>query len=132
MLEWQLKNADKLKRLEQLKAMKEAGQDVPFLNYIPEVHPQHFWLWEGFLTLSSQRWHGHEGALQPIPVSEIKAYAEYQGMADEADREDFLFIVIQLDGILREHMAEKTNRAREKQIAQAKKQQAAKPRGRKR
>ena len=116
-----MKNSDKLKHLERFEEMKRRGQSVPFLEYVPEVDPYHYWVWKGFLTLTAQRWTGHEGTPQPIAVSEIKAYAEYVGMADESDREDFLDIILALDDIALSFTRQKISQNREKQMKESKK-----------
>lgn len=69
---------------------------IPFLDNMPTLDPHNTWLLRGYETLSSQRLKV-DGRPQAIQVSEIAAYANYVGMADEADREDFLRIVLQLD-----------------------------------
>jgi hypothetical protein len=131
-LEWQLKNANKLQRLDYFRRMKEAGQSVPFLDDEPELDPRHLWAWEGFITLIQQRATGHEGVPQPIPMSEIKAYVDYVGMADEADREDFLYLVLRLDSIALNYSHDQIRKQREKAQKEAKRKQQTSGRSRRR
>lgn len=98
MLEWQLKNHKKLRHLDSFLRQKAAGAEIPFLRDIPEVLPLNRWLLQGYEILSTRRLM-IDGRPQPIPISEIAAYADYTAITDEADRDDFLKCVCQLDGI---------------------------------
>jgi hypothetical protein len=119
-LEWQLKNASKLKHLETLKKRKEAGEHIPFLDNEPELHPLHYWIWEGFGALARQRLHGHEQFPQPIQISEIAAYADYVGIVDEIDREDFMRCVCAMDEITLTYAQKEVERGKKKQEREAK------------
>jgi len=114
-----LKNSKKLKHLENFKKMKKAGQHVPFLDNVPEVHPAHEWLMRSFAVLTGQRLHS-DGRPMPIQVSELAAYADYVGIDDEADREDLLHVVTLLDTLVLEHIAnERSEQARAEKRRQA-------------
>jgi hypothetical protein len=123
-----LKNFKKLKYLDSFLKRKESGEDIPFLRNVPSIDPDHAWIIQGYELLAGRRG-TVEGVPQPIPVSEIAAYADYMGITDEIDREDFLLIVCRLDGLALDFAAEATAEARNKQRReQAKAQRSAKRR----
>lgn len=115
MLEWQLRNSDKLRHLENFKKKRDAGEKIPFLETVPEPLPVYYWIWEGFGVLAGQRMIGDNGNIQPIQISEIKAYAEYTGIEDEGDREDFLRVVLALDRVAIDFAQKRMNAHRQKQ-----------------
>lgn len=114
MLAWQLKNSDRLPHLERFQKLKDAGQDIPFLRNVPQLNPAYGWIWEGFGVLASQRMFGPDGTVQPIQISEIASYCAFAGIDDEADREDFLRIILALDGIALDFARQKLEKARNK------------------
>lgn len=130
MLEWQLKNAPKLKHLEVLKKRQEAGENIPFLAEEPTLHPNHYWIWEGFGYLARQRLHGHEQFPQPIQISEIAAYADYAGIVDEIDREDFMRCVCAMDEITLQYAQKEVEKNKKRQERDAKRKSPS--RGRRR
>lgn len=85
---------------------------------MPELDPHHQWVWQAFEVLSSRRIESESGP-QPIQVSEIAAYVEYVGVADEADKEDLLFLIVKLDSLMCDYIKTERARARKKAEAQA-------------
>ena len=113
MLEWQLKNANKLKRLEQFKALKASGVDAKFLQDQPEVEAFHHFLWSGWACLNMQRG-SDDGKPQPLQLRDIEAYLNLTGRMDEDDREDFLDVVLSLDFIFMKFVREEIEKANKK------------------
>lgn len=77
----------------------EQGLDpalFPILNSKPELFPDLLWIWEGFMVLSVARQVGMSSP-QPITMTDIQSFADYQGIWDPADRDDFLHHVQHLD-----------------------------------
>ena len=116
-----MKNAKKLKHLENFKKMKAGGQTVPFLENVPELHPQNEWLMNAFAALTGQRLHS-DGRPLPIQISELAAYADYVGIDDEIDREDLLLVVTILDSLVLNYTASE----RKEQEAAERRRQAGK------
>ena len=132
MLEWNLRNWKKLQHLEVLMKQKEAGLSVPFLDNMPTVHPHNAWVMQGYTVLSTQRLK-IDGRPQPIQISEIKAYADYVGMADEGDREDFLWLVLRMDATALDFAdAEAARQSRKNEMASKRGARGARTSGRKR
>lgn len=64
------------------------GQRIKALEIKPELYPDLFMDYEAFVVLSSSRRIGMD--VTPIPISEIKAYADYFAITDYLQRELFL------------------------------------------
>lgn len=93
-----MKHSQQLANLGWLQQLKDEGIRVPALDNLPSVTPAEIFYWEGFTTLSAQRFVGEEGAPQPIRVDDIRAHLFLVGV--EEDREtvrDFYRIVVALD-----------------------------------
>jgi hypothetical protein len=91
------------KRLDQLTALREAGNKVPALDRRPDLDEGIEWLWDGYLALDKSRVFAY-GQPQRIPISEIIAYSGLVGL----DNEDSLLlidIVQQLDSAHFEKLA---------------------------
>jgi len=67
----------------------------------------------GFAALTRQRLVIDQRE-QPLQISEIAAYADYTGIHEEDDREDFMRIVLKLDDVAQRHFsAQQEKRIRE-------------------
>lgn len=98
-----------------LAQLKEDGKTVKALEDVPEVLPHALWLWAAFNSLSRKRLITPEGP-QPIPVSEILAYAVYYDIPSGDPRTDLMDIVSLLDETFLLHVA-KERKKRDKQAS---------------
>lgn len=74
---------------------------------MPKIPQPDVWLWEAFCHLSEKRWR-YEGGPQPIPVSEIAAYAAYHSIERDGPRGLFFYMMSCLDShYMRHQRAEK-------------------------
>jgi len=79
----------------------ERGEDpslFPILNSKPELFTDLQWIWEAYMSLTQSRQFGMSSP-QPIAVSEILAYAEYNRIEDTVDREELLHHVQCMDQV---------------------------------
>lgn len=77
---------------------------------MPVILPPNRWLWDGFCRLSEKR--GRiEGTPQPIPVSEMLAYAVSRGIMEEPQRDFFYRVVDELDAIYMKHHWDQVTKA---------------------
>lgn len=81
---------------EDILARGEDPADFPILNSKPDLFPDLLWIWEGFMVLSTARQLGMSGP-QPILLTEIHSYCEYERIYDDDARDDFLHHVQKLD-----------------------------------
>ena len=58
------------------------------------------------MTLSGCRQTGDNGLPQPIPLTEIMAFFELEEVKSEEDREEFLYVVREMDATLITHSVE--------------------------
>lgn len=82
-----------------------------------------YWLQHAMCVLSRTRLCNETGP-QPILPTEMLAYCEMQGIAEEGDRQDLLFFLNELDVIYLKHTHEQIRKAREKEIEKAKRESA--------
>jgi hypothetical protein len=61
----------------------------------PKLVQGAYWLWNAFITLSSQRQHTNNGP-QPIRVGDVDAYARLT-LVDPTDQEFLLDVVVKMD-----------------------------------
>ena len=73
-------------------------ESFPVLDSAPVLFGDLRWVWKAFHALSSGRQRAFS-SLQPIQVSEIVSYAEYENIRDEEEREDLIHYVQFLDRI---------------------------------
>jgi len=107
-------------------AKLERGEDVPFLRDRPDILPHALWISDAFSVLAQQRWTGHENTPQPIPISEILAYADLHGITDYDERIDLLDGIITMDDAAMKYMRGEIDKRNKKQAREAK---AKNPRG---
>lgn len=81
---------------EDILARGEDPASFPILNSRPELFGDLQWIWEGFMVLSSSRQIGMSGP-QPIQMTEVLSYCEYQDLRDRDEREEFLHHVQKMD-----------------------------------
>jgi hypothetical protein len=75
------------------------GEDpalFPILNNRPELFSDLSWIWEGFMVLSVSRQIGMSGP-QPITMSDVLAYCDFEQVRHPDDREEFLHHIQKLD-----------------------------------
>lgn len=101
--------------------MKQQGVNVRE-SAAPELLEEGVWIWQAFLCLSEKRLVNEAGP-QPIPVSEIAAYADYERVRGEIDREDLLYLITVMDRLWLEE-AYKQRQARARKAAGEAKQRA--------
>lgn len=65
-------------------------------------HSDCAWLWAAFGTLGARRLRIH-GVPQPIPLTEIAAYANFMGYRDEVRQSLLFHIVLALDEVYLTH-----------------------------
>lgn len=95
------------KWLEQLRA---EGNAVPSLDNEPTLFERSKWLWNAWLVLNARRTRTDSGP-QAIPMSEMLAYVQYEGITEEWRRDDLLEVMGALDGLYMEHMAQQREKA---------------------
>ena len=79
----------------------ERGEDpalFPILNSKPELFRDLHWIWEAYMSLSASRQAGMAGP-QPISITEVLSYCEFQGITNPDDREELLHHVHLMDRI---------------------------------
>lgn len=91
----------------------ERGEDpslFPILNSKPDLFSELQWIWEAYSVLTQSRQFGMSSP-QPIPISEILAYAEFNDVRESTDREELLHFVQHLDSVfLADFSARNTNK----------------------
>lgn len=101
-----MRNGNKASNRGWLEEIKAQGVNVPVLDDVPELLPDAKWLYTAFEMLSARRYH-IDGRPQPIQISEIAAYAEFEEIHDKTMRDDLLHMVSVLDAIYITHFARK-------------------------
>jgi hypothetical protein len=80
-----------------LRAAKRRGLPCPALDQMPELFASNQWVYEGFFQLCGSRPITMSGGFAPVPVSEICAWLELNGIHDLDDRTTFLRLIQALD-----------------------------------
>lgn len=110
-LRFNLRNEAKVRNLGWLKQIAKEGVKVATLDNMPVLLPYAVLFWDAFVFLSERRDWSESGYPRYIPISEIAAFANYQGWDDEWEREQLLFHVATLD---REYVSYKADIVRKK------------------
>lgn len=76
--------------------LKKEGVNVRSLDEAPVLLPSAAWLYSAFETLSAKRLF-IDGRPQPIQISEILAYAEFEEITDKTMRDDLMYMVGVMD-----------------------------------
>jgi hypothetical protein len=95
------------KWLEQLRA---EGKAVPSLDNEPVLFERSKWLWRAWLVLNARRVRTDSGP-QPVPMSEMLSYVQYEDITEEWRREALLETMGALDGLYMEHTAQQREKA---------------------
>lgn len=88
--------------MQALRQLAKTGVNVPSVRDEPPILQCYQWLWGAFCALSERRMR-IDFTPQPIPVSEVAAFADYTGITDEVRREQLLAIVTVLDRLYMDH-----------------------------
>lgn len=106
-LEYEGQNRDKLRYIESFKKLKEMGRPVPFLDNMPVLIPEAVQYLEAFRMLSATR----QGGLNPILLSEIKAYLDLFKIRDEFEVQTYVNLIIRMDAIFLKYERQAAQRA---------------------
>ena len=99
-------------KLDGLLALQEQGIRVPSLERMPSLDVMVDTFWRAFMILSGQRQTAGE-QIQPIQLSEIKAYADLHLITDEDDLNDLVDFVCKMDRVfLDDHNKNKAKQKR--------------------
>ena len=92
--------------------MQEGGMEVPALQNRPAITQWVIEYWEAFQVLGNSRI-PHQGAVGPIPLTEIVAYMDVIYLRDVEERLRMVRMIQSLDKVYCRHVNDKAARQRE-------------------
>ena len=110
-MEWNLKYAEKVKHYKVL--YKRQGLVPESIQDMPELKTGLAWVWDGFMRLNESRPQSGFG-VSGLSISDIKNYLDLSGIYDEELREDFFYLISEMDSVFLRKMRDSIKEERDR------------------